>query len=238
MPGVIKMRSELTQDELKSALDYDPETGVFVWKIKPAKNVPVGRKAGSREPSNGHVYIKLFGVDYTAQRLAWFYMTGVWPDRLTFKDKNRANLRFQNLIETNAVPTKYDHSTPEGRAAYLADHRERYHQSYKDGHLRRNFGIGLDDYNRMHADQNGCCAICGKPETGTRNGKPIRMAVDHHHESGAVRDLLCTACNKLIGLAGEDIAVLESAIAYLRRHHPEPAIEFVPSHADMGMALH
>jgi hypothetical protein len=67
----------------------------------------------------------------------------------------------------------------------------------------------LTDYQPMYARQNGKCAICGVAE-----GK---LVVDHNHTTGKVRELLCHLCNAMIGCAREDIAILASAAAYLRR---------------------
>lgn len=80
------------------------------------------------------------------------------------------------------------------------------------------FGLTAEQYLAMHAAQGGCCAICRKPEAecGRR-----RFGVDHDHETGAVRALLCGPCNSLLGLARDDIAVLECAIAYLLDHAPK-----------------
>lgn len=64
----------------------------------------------------------------------------------------------------------------------------------RDTHLRRLYGITADDFDRMLAEQGGRCAICRrtKEEAG---GKGEHLHVDHDHETGVVRGLLCTACN-------------------------------------------
>ncbi len=79
------------------------------------------------------------------------------------------------------------------------------------------FGLSLNDYKRLLADQNGVCAICSKPETRKIYGKTILMAVDHCHKTGRVRGLLCGGCNKGIGHFGDDPSLLVSAADYLRR---------------------
>lgn len=75
--------------------------------------------------------------------------------------------------------------------------------------LKAKYGITLEDYNAMHARQNGQCAICGTSEE--------KLVVDHNHKTGQVRELLCHLCNAMIGCAREDIAILTAAVAYLRR---------------------
>ena len=88
----------LTQHELKRRLRYNPETGVFIW-TKPAINHKglLGARAGSVYP-NGYRYVQLYGKDYRTGRLAWFYMTGVWPTKhVDHKDLDKANDAWSNL---------------------------------------------------------------------------------------------------------------------------------------------
>ena len=67
-----------TQAQVRKALSYDPETGLFVWKIKPAKNRESGGIAGGIS-SNGYWRISVYGVRRTAHRIAWLYVHGEWP---------------------------------------------------------------------------------------------------------------------------------------------------------------
>lgn len=73
-------------------------------------------------------------------------------------------------------------------------------------------GSGLT-YDELLARQNGVCAICGSSHP--RRKQSTRFCVDHDHETGQVRGLLCGPCNTMIGLAREDIDVLNNAIIYL-----------------------
>lgn len=84
---------------------------------------------------------------------------------------------------------------------------------YHSAQLRRNYGITLDDYDRIYEDQNGVCAICHLPQMSTRN---TRFCVDHDHDTGEVRGLLCDSCNRGIGLLKDDPRLLERAPQYLR----------------------
>ena len=79
--------------------------------------------------------------------------------------------------------------------------------------LKRNFGITLDDYDRMLKSQNNKCAICNSTSTGRKGTK--YFAVDHCHTTKKVRGLLCTRCNAGIGYMKDDVEILEKAIAYL-----------------------
>lgn len=74
----------------------------------------------------------------------------------------------------------------------------------------KKLGITEDDYNKMFDEQMGLCAICHKPEID------IKLAVDHCHETGKVRGLLCKRCNMGIGLLGDSPDTLISAAMYLK----------------------
>jgi hypothetical protein len=71
----------------------------------------------------------------------------------------------------------------------------------------------------MIAKQGGVCAICGKPETSVhQSGAVRRLAIDHNHETGQVRGLLCMDCNTFLGRTGDNIATLKKAIQYLKKY--------------------
>jgi len=82
------------------------------------------------------------------------------------------------------------------RAAYAAlTPEERW-----DSKLRRTYGITADDYAAMLTAQGGVCAVCRQPERAGRDGRIVRLSVDHCHRTGAVRGLLCRACNTRVGI--------------------------------------
>lgn len=76
--------------------------------------------------------------------------------------------------------------------------------------LKRLYGITLEDYVEMFDNQNGVCAIC-KEECKTKNS----LSVDHDHQTGKVRGLLCNSCNGGLGLFKDNINILRKAIEYL-----------------------
>lgn len=82
--------------------------------------------------------------------------------------------------------------------------------------LKRTYGITIDDYERMLSDQGGCCAICHRPETGCAAKK--YFSVDHCHETGKVRGLLCSMCNLAIGYLNDHPGVIRRAAEYIERH--------------------
>lgn len=79
--------------------------------------------------------------------------------------------------------------------------------------LRAHYGIDTATYERMLSSQNGGCAVCGVKDAG---GKCRHFHVDHDHETGEVRALLCNKCNPAIGLMDDDPERLEAAARYLR----------------------
>ncbi len=81
------------------------------------------------------------------------------------------------------------------------------------------FGLTPEEYDELLAAQNGLCAICGRPERAAKKstGKPYFLSVDHDHETGRVRGLLCRTCNSAIGMLEDDQELFRAAIAYLAR---------------------
>ena len=91
-------------------------------------------------------------------------------------------------------------------------HKRPYDYKYhKDSKLRRAYGISYAEYEKMLNAQNGGCAICGTTKTGKRKA----FHVDHCHDTGRVRGLLCGNCNSGIGNLRDDVGLLQRAIEYL-----------------------
>lgn len=89
--------SPVSLARLKELLAYDPLTGVFTWLQCPGRPDHVGKSAGTRHPKNG-ILIRISGKLYRAARLAWFYMTGEWPeDLIDHRDGDPTNNRWLNL---------------------------------------------------------------------------------------------------------------------------------------------
>lgn len=86
---------------------------------------------------------------------------------------------------------------------------------YLDQDLRRNYGVTYEWYQETLAKQNNVCAICKHPETAIIRNKVIAMPVDHDHKTGKARGLLCTKCNRGLGLFRDDKDILKAAFDYL-----------------------
>ena len=83
----------------------------------------------------------------------------------------------------------------------------------KDRRLRRDYDITIDDYNKMLEEQGGCCKICGAHEDNFKKS----LNIDHCHDTGYVRSLLCMDCNTGIGRFKEDVKILAKAIDYINK---------------------
>ena len=97
--------------------------------------------------------------------------------------------------------------------------RHPYRNAIKRRHiLKKKFGMTDQAFVTMKARQEGLCAICRKPETGTSGVKRTlrELAVDHDHTTGAVRGLLCHKCNAALGCFNDNIDLLEAAKEYLK----------------------
>jgi hypothetical protein len=81
----------------------------------------------------------------------------------------------------------------------------------RETHVKRKYGMTIEQYNEMFEAQNGLCAICGY-KFGQKNGD---CYVDHCHSTKIVRGLLCQQCNSAIGHAKDDPGVLLKAARYV-----------------------
>lgn len=80
-----------------------------------------------------------------------------------------------------------------------------------DRQLKNTYGISIEQYEVMIADQGGGCAICNR-QPGNR-----RLHVDHCHETGKIRGILCSGCNTALGLLNDNPDLIDKASDYLRK---------------------
>jgi hypothetical protein len=130
--------------------------------------------------------------------------------------------KFQRLRRYAADPTRrqrdvervraWEKANPEKAAAKLERARESgsLARSLRKTHLKKKYGMTLEDYERMLEAQGGGCAICGRPPR-----EDISLHVDHDHETGLIRGLLCFPCNNAIGLMKDDPERLHRAADYV-----------------------
>ena len=102
---------------------------------------------------------------------------------------------------------------------YQQKWRRRNPERTKHHELKKKFGISFDEYSEMGNRQKWRCAICDEKETAVdRNGVPRFLAVDHNHDTGVIRSLLCGKCNVGLGAFNDDLGRLQKAIKYLEKH--------------------
>jgi len=200
---------------------YDPETGIFTWKKDRSRRYKAGMRAGMPKTvrkTNGvtvkYTYIGLFRQQIPAQRVAWLLHYGEWPKAsVQFRDEDITNLRIANLKEADYPPEKLVDT--EGRIRY----KMQPEQARRFG-LKRYYGLTLETYNVMLEAQGGVCAICKGTETyqpRTYAG-PKALSVDHNHDTGQIRGLLCSHCNYVVGFSRESRDILLAAVKYLDKH--------------------
>lgn len=94
-------------------------------------------------------------------------------------------------------------------AAWRAKNPDKQHAT----DIKRHYKLSIDRYNEVLTEQSCKCKICGKQHDSSL--KRGRLQVDHCHDSGRVRGLLCGACNSGLGYFHHDVLLLKSAIEYM-----------------------
>jgi len=128
--------------------------------------------------------------------------------------KCSVSFKFSTASEINRF-NRADYRCTECYREYNKQYRKRIGKNSarnKQHALKSIYGISLQDYNSMLIKQNYKCAIC--------NQKPLdvgrkKLAVDHCHDTGVIRGLLCSNCNSALGSMKDNITSLISAISYL-----------------------
>lgn len=103
------------------------------------------------------------------------------------------------------------------RARYSASGKKK--AADRKSHLKRKYGISVEQYDALLAAQDGICALCECPPRSD-----ISLHVDHDHETGSKRGLLCFRCNNALGDLGDDPDRMVAAAVYLGPRPKEPAL--------------
>jgi len=151
----------------------------------------------------------------------------------TFHNRNKGQHR-NFCHECEKVWIRKYHKSPQGkeiRKEWEGQNREKieaYKELYRNDPKRtakakvysrqwrliKDFGLTVDDYDRILESQNGKCAICGADTPGN---KRKNFAVDHDHKTGRIRGLLCFPCNVSIAHFKESPSLLRKAAQYLEQ---------------------
>lgn len=106
------MKRSLDGKSLRSLLDYNPDTGVFYWRIQPSRNVKAGAVAGCVD-SYGYTRIRVNGMKFMAHRLAWLYTHGVMPTHeIDHINGNRADNWITNLRDVSPSTNLQNQAKP------------------------------------------------------------------------------------------------------------------------------
>lgn len=92
--------------------------------------------------------------------------------------------------------------------------QEQIKKTARRSYIKRTYGISLEDYEDLIIAQNSVCAICEK-DLSSLSGRELH--IDHCHDSGKIRGILCSHCNVGIGNLNDDIDLLYAAIDYLSK---------------------
>lgn len=87
--------------------------------------------------------------------------------------------------------------------------KEAYPERTREYNYIWKYGLTLEEYNSLLDSQDGVCAVCGGPNKRA-------MVIDHDHETGEIRGLLCDSCNRGLGFFSDDPDLLSKASEYLR----------------------
>lgn len=108
-----KLNGTIGLEIVHQYLDYDTDTGIFIWKY-PRKGIRVGDRAG-RVNTNGYRDIQLFGNRYLEHRLAWFYHYGEWPEfEVDHINRIRDDNRIKNLQEATSSTNMHNMKISKG----------------------------------------------------------------------------------------------------------------------------
>ena len=144
MSECIVPRPELSAEYLRSILHYDPDTGIFTWKVRTSSRAKAGDTTGCPD-GHGYLLIRLQSRLHKAHRLAWFYVYGSWPnDQIDHINRNKTDNRIANLREVtnkqnqqNASKRSDNTSGHPGVSWYKRDSKwqARIKHNQKDTHL-------------------------------------------------------------------------------------------------------
>lgn len=128
--------------------------------------------------------------------------------------KNNARWRAENKATHRASSKAWYRANRDrcraNQAAWSAKNKDKIKaHSYRHA-LNRKYGLTPEQHAAMFEAQDHKCAICGK--------RAKRLMIDHCHDTGLVRELLCQSCNVAVGLMGDSVQRLRLAIAYIEKH--------------------
>ena len=125
------------------------------------------------------------------------------------RKKYRDDYRKRNRKKLRDAAKRRHFNNRDAHLAYLKQYRQDNLSARQDYDLRRLYGISLEKYHEILEAQGGVCAICHTHPTKTR------LSVDHDHQTGVIRGLLCHRCNLGIGAFCDSHERFRRVIEYL-----------------------
>lgn len=123
--------------------------------------------------------------------------------------------KLDRQINRNKDPNFYKKEYVNNKESYLKYYdKDATRRNRRNLFLVKKYGITLLDYENLLNEQNFLCKICKTSETSK---KKMGLAVDHCHETGKVRGLLCNRCNRALGLFVDNVEILTEAVNYLEK---------------------
>jgi len=126
--------------------------------------------------------------------------------------KNRYHTDPDVKARAKVYSTQWKRDHPDIEAARRKE--PRYQEHRRKSALKQLYGTTSAEFEAMEVAQGSLCAICGQPERSARNR---RLTIDHDHLTNAIRALLCSQCNRAIGLLADDPNIIRKAADYIER---------------------
>ena len=151
-----------------------------------------------------------------------------WVTSDKFKEsRQKANQRAKTKYwadpeSSRQMLREWHHNNKEKKSQCFKNWQERNKHKLRDNRLMRTYGLSNDNYIEMFESQIGLCAICKEPQQGiTKDGETRFLCVDHCHQTGKVRQLLCAKCNAGLGQFRDSPEFLTKAAKYIIKHQTQ-----------------
>lgn len=207
-PGFMDRERAKARERQAARLDAKKDDQEFVAKERERKRIAIAKK---RLDAEFKAIEAVRRAEYTSR-----------PENKSRQAEYMNAWRDENKDAVKAYQQKWRDANVESvrgyQKTYSHEYREREESktAARKRHLEKNYGITPECFNRMWVDQSGKCLIC--ESNMTPRGRNKRSAcIDHNHETGEIRGLLCRSCNHGIGNLGDSPKVLQSAIEYLQK---------------------
>ena len=157
----------------------------------------------------------------------------IMGSKMAYKNEEDKRAYHKKYYKKNKHRWKLTSSQKETKRKYMLEYNKTHYKDNRDVRLKKQreyyalhpqtkgqrrasslksrYGLSVDDYNRLLESQSGCCLLCGVHQ----DELSYPMFVDHNHESGVVRGLLCSKCNFKVGWIETNLNDLDKIIKYI-----------------------